>query len=248
MTGMTINVVMEYTNRQPGLNIAFTHDVDVEVKAELPNKLWTSAGPKTTYPVEPYGNGEAQYFHRVIKYPQNSARPLPQHPPASRTHTRRAHILRHTAICAVNIDFVDRGYAYALDANYLLTVFVKIIVLVGVAKTIMDAIVFYMLPNGVSIVLRNKRSELINRQRAFAELGMKAAISVANFNDLDVNGNGQVKLSDLVRVFGTLEHVNRAQAMQIAKTVIKQAGEHADEGINFAQVPLTPALNPSSPL
>ena len=39
---------------------------------------------------------------------------------------------------------------------------------------------------GVSTVLKNKRSEITNRERAFAELGLKAAISVETFNQMDV--------------------------------------------------------------
>ena len=62
-TGLTLNVVMEYSNRQPGLNLDFTHDVDVEVKVQVPNKLWTSTGPKTTYVVPPYGTAVGKYYH-----------------------------------------------------------------------------------------------------------------------------------------------------------------------------------------
>jgi len=214
-TGLTINVIMDYTNRQPGLNLAFSHDVDVTLRVEIPSKLWTSTGPRTTYPVQPYARNPSdvgRYYHRVIDYPQN-----------------------------VNVNFKDVGYAVALDANYLLTVFVKIIVLVGVAKTVMDFIVFNMLPNGVSTVLKNKREEVTNRQRAFAELGLKAAITVGQFNRLDDNNNGRLKLADLTKVFGSLEHVGPTEAMQIAKTVMKKAKAYSDgsddgkDGIDFGQ-------------
>ena len=220
-TGMTLNVRMEYSNRQPGLNLDFTQDVDVKVTVELPGKLWTSTGPKTAYPVLPskiYTCGSSgtaackgKFFHRVIDYPQN-----------------------------INLHFQDIGYAVALDFNYLLSVFVKIIVLVGVWKAIMDFVVFNLQPNGVSTVLKNKREEVTNRQRAFAELGLKAAISVGQFNRLDDNNNGRVKLADLTAVFGKLEHVDRSKAMQIAKTVMKSAKSYggagdATEGLNFGQ-------------
>jgi len=210
-TGLTLNVVMEYSNRQPGLNLDFTHDVDVEVKVRVPNKLWTSTGPKTTYVVQPYGTSVGKYYHRVIDYPQN-----------------------------INVNFQDIGYAVALDINYLISVAVNIIVLVGVWKAIMDFVVFNLQPNGVSTVLKNKREEVTNRQRAFAELGLKAAISVGQFNRLDDNNNGRVKLADLTAVFGKLEHVDRSKAMQIAKTVMKSAKSYGGtgdvtEGLNFGQ-------------
>ena len=210
-TGLTLNVVMEYSNFQPGLNLEFTHDVDVTVKVKVPNKLWTSTGPKTTYVVQPYGTSVGKYYHRVIDYPQN-----------------------------INVNFQDIGYAVALDINYLISVAVNIIVLVGVWKAIMDFVVFNLQPNGVSTVLKNKREEVTNRQRAFAELGLKAAIQVGQFNRLDDNNNGRVKLADLTAVFGKLEHVDRSKAMQIAKTVMKSAKSYggagdATEGLNFGQ-------------
>jgi len=105
---------------------------------------------------------------------------------------------------------------------------------VGVAKTIMDLIVFNMLPNGVSLVLKNKRSESTTRRLAFAELGMKAAISVNQFNRLDAEGQGVLTLTDLTKVFGTVEHVDRSQALQIAKTILKDK-KGGDDGIHFEE-------------
>ena len=84
---------------------------------------------------------------------------------------------------------------------------VNMVVLVSIAKTIMDFIVFNMLPNGVSKVLRNKRNERVTRAAAFAQLGMRSAISVSQFRALDEGEKGYLDMADLTRVFGLIEGV-----------------------------------------
>ena len=44
------------------------------------------------------------------------------------------------------------------------------VVLVGVAKIVTDFVVFYLLPDGVSEVMRNKRAEKVNKIQAFARM------------------------------------------------------------------------------
>jgi hypothetical protein len=93
----------------------------------------------------------------------------------------------------------------------------------GVVGLVFDAVIFSCLPNGISLVLSNKRCETTNRNRAFAELGLKAAISVNSFNELDKEKKGKIKLSELTRIFGSVEQVDQNQALMIAKTVFDHA-------------------------
>ena len=89
---------------------------------------------------------------------------------------------------------------------------VNMVVLMSIAKVIMDIIVFRLLPNGVSKVLRNKRSESVTRAAAFAQLGMRAAISVSQFRALDEGDKGYLDMADLTRVYGAVKEVQAARA------------------------------------
>ena len=50
---------------------------------------------------------------------------------------------------------------------------------------LMDAVAFYLLPNGISTVLQGKRSERISKRQTFAQLGLRAAIAVDWYYKLD---------------------------------------------------------------
>ena len=192
-TGMAISVMMDYTNRDSGeLIFALDQDVDVIVNVTLQARDWTSIGPKTFYPSYPVGADDAKQYHRVIRYPQD-----------------------------IEINFVARGYAYALNWVHLVETLIALVVLVGIATSIMDAIVFYIIP-GVSTVLRNKRDELTSRESAFRELGMRAALSVKQFHQINDGTPGDLNLIDLVKVFGEVEGVSRQRSMEIAKTILQK--------------------------
>ena len=152
---------------------------------------WASVGPTYFYPTYPSGEVGSQTFHSVLRYPQD-----------------------------IRIYFISTGYAYTFDTMKLITTIVDLVILAGLAKTIMDFIVFYCLPNGVSLVLRNKRAENTSRRQAFREMGMQAAMAVEQFNSLDVDKDQTLTLAELARVFGGVKEVDRDRAMMIAKTIM----------------------------
>ena len=192
-TGMAISVVMDYTNRHPGeLIVTLDQDIDVVVNVTLQARDWTSIGPNTFYPSYPVGADNAKRYHRVIRYPQD-----------------------------IEINFVARGYAYALNTVHLVETLIALVVLLGIATSIMDVVVFYMIP-GVSMVLRNKRDELTSRESAFRELGMRAALSVKQFHQINDGTPGDLNLTDLVKVFGEVEGVSRQRSLEIAKTILQK--------------------------
>ena len=69
---------------------------------------------------------------------------------------------------------------------------------------------------------------------AFQELGMKAAMAVSEFNNLDRQKAGRLSFPELVRVFGEVNNVNLSQAQMIARTIL---GEDTDPngGLTFQQ-------------
>jgi LSD1 subclass zinc finger protein len=204
-TGLRLIFEMTATNR-PYENqiVSFNYDVDVEIKVTIADEDWQSVGPQTFYPTYPVGPTGSQTFHRVVRYPQD-----------------------------LKINFVYNGYAYAFDNFKIITTIIDVIVLLSIAKTIMDFIVFYCLPNGVSLVLRNKRSEITTRQRAFMELGMISAVSVSQFAALDSDKDGTLNLAEIAKVFGSVQDVNRDQAMMIAKTILDVKGNQ--DGVGFEE-------------
>lgn len=66
---------------------------------------------------------------------------------------------------------------------------------------LMDAVAFYLLPNGISTVLQGKRSERISKRQTFAQLGLRAAIAVDWYYKLDKSQNGMITVADIVSVF-----------------------------------------------
>ena len=101
--------------------------------------------------------------------------------------------------------------------------------LLGIAKILTDFVCFYMLPGGISLVLRNKRAERVNRMSAFAQLGLKTALASKSFRDMGAsNGRRHIEIADLVSAFGDIDTVSKSQAMMIAQTVLN-AADRADE-------------------
>jgi LSD1 subclass zinc finger protein len=206
MTGLAIKIRMVYSNSRAFNMGPADRNVDVHMTATLDNPDapgWASVGPRTFYIDYPTGSPGSQYSHRVIQYPQD-----------------------------IILDFIPSGRAYAFDVVALVQAIIQAVVLMGVVKTLFDIIVFNMLPGGISLVLNNKRCETTSRNRAFAELGMKAAVSVNQFHKLDKNNRGTLDIPDLVRVFGGVEHVDEKKALMIAKTVF-QLADKDKQGINF---------------
>lgn len=90
-----------------------------------------------------------------------------------------------------------------------------------------------MLPHGLSTVLANKRAERVSKKQAFAQLGLRAAIGVQWFRQLDANDSGYINVPDLVSVFGNVSGVTKEQAFQIAQTIVRTADNSKDGKITF---------------
>lgn len=196
-TGMSITFNLDYTNR--GANeLILSNDFKVDATATVAissEGSWASVGPTTFYPTYPLGAVGAETYHRVIRYPQD-----------------------------IEINFAYTGYAYALNWTHLIETIVDVVVIFGIVKTLINMVIFFLLPNGLSTILKNKRDEQVSRETAFREMGMKACISVNQFNRISGQTEGDnVNLKDLTKVFGTVEGVNRDKAMKIAKTIIGKA-------------------------
>jgi LSD1 subclass zinc finger protein len=190
-TGVMLEVDMEYSNREGAELVIGNKDVNVKISVHAKPHNWVSVGPSYFYPTYPTGPPGQQTFHSVVRYPQD-----------------------------IYVQFKVKGYAYGFNPMFFMQSLVVIFVSLGVVGIFVDTIVFYLLPNGVSLVLRNKRSEYTSRIAAFQEMGMKAAISVGQFARMDEDKTGALNLAQLTKVFGKVNEVDRERAMQIAKTIL----------------------------
>ena len=126
----------------------------------------------------------------------------------------------------VLIQFRPSGLIYGFSFDFFLLVVIEALILTSLARTVTDFICFYMLPEGTSTVLRNKRAERVNKINTFAQMGLQAAILSKSFRSLDVDHKGYLEVKDLVGVFGSVESISKETALQLAQTVLKVGDKH----------------------
>ena len=96
------------------------------------------------------------------------------------------------------------GLLYAANTRYLLLVALAIFASLKFVDVVMDVIVKFCIPGGVSRLMKAKKSEIVSKDDEDRELGMKAALAAAAFGKFDPDGNGLVEMEDLVRVFAKM--------------------------------------------
>ena len=205
-TGLSLIFDLHYTNRESGEVIFWDQAVDATVTVENETTTWASVGPTASYSVFPEGAEGNQTYHRVIRYPQD-----------------------------VKIKFVARGFVYAFDPATLIQTFIVLAVTLGVARTIMDFILFRLIPAFLPgmIILANKREERITRRSVFMEVGMEAAVGARQFKNLDDDEDGKLSLTDLTKVFGALPEVDKNRALMISKTILGHRKAKSGSGVDF---------------
>merc|ERR1719326_974149 len=69
-TGMTLEFIIHYTNREESeLVLGLNKVVEATVEVKLASDLWASVGPSTYFPVYPSGAIGDETYHRVLRYP-----------------------------------------------------------------------------------------------------------------------------------------------------------------------------------
>ena len=133
------------------------------------------------------------------------------------------------------MEFQVKGKIHVFDAWHILLEVVATIVLLNACSSITNIVAFYIIPNGVSTTLRTKRNEWVNRRGVFAEMGIKAAVAVNSFNQIDKGKDGRLIFKDLVQVFGAAPDVSYEKASQIAKCVLADAAKDPEQGLSFTE-------------
>jgi hypothetical protein len=145
-TGIRINVDLLYTNRkgyyEDDFNLAplLAPNVTARFNATQVRMGWAGEGPKSENIEMPIVDADGVETTSVL------------------TRYRQGVVLV----------FRPSGKIYSFSWTHLLSTVINGVVLVGIAKVITDFVVFYLLPDGVSEVMRNKRAEKVNKIQAFA--------------------------------------------------------------------------------
>ena len=105
--------------------------------------------------------------------------------------------------------FRAAGAVYAFSWQYFINEVLAGYLFLAIAVFVADLVAFNLLPNGVSTVLRAKRAEKVSRMHTFAQLGLKAAVAVKQFQTLDTENRGYLEVKELVAAFGSIPQVSK---------------------------------------
>ena len=91
-----------------------------------------------------------------------------------------------------------------------------------------------------SVVLRNKRCELVSKKSEFAEIGMKAALAAATYPKFDRFCDGTIEAEDIARAFAHVDGIPWETAFMVARNILADADSDPSvdgepKGLNFVE-------------
>jgi hypothetical protein len=202
-TGMSLTVDLKYSNLQSGglLNDGQTapiRNANVDATLAVSDEAgWAGSGPVV-------------FYSEPLRFDAQGTQSL-------------AKMTRHRQ--GVVVSFRSAGQVYAFYWQYFINELLAGYLFLAIAVYIADFVAFYLLPNGVSTVLRAKRAEKVSRMLTFAQLGLKAAVAVKQFQTLDTDNRGYLEVRELVAAFGTIPQVTKENALLMAQSVMRQMTE-----------------------
>ena len=212
-TGAKVKIEIEYSNVDPvsGRAVVGKKDVHANVRSTHEGGTWNSAGVEKTW----------------VRYPT-----LPRHTPQEYHLVER---WRH----GIQFQFTTTGRIFEFNFFYLLSVVLSGLVMLKFANTLTDLYAFNCL-GAESVVLRNKRCELVSKKSEFAEIGMKAALAAATYPKFDRFCDGTIEAEDIARAFASVEGVSWEQAFMIARNILAAADSEPSlngepKGLNFVE-------------
>ena len=121
----------------------------------------------------------------------------------------------------------------------MLSVVLSGLVMVKFANNVANFYAFNCL-GAESVVLRNKRCELVSKKSEFAEIGMKAALAAATYPKFDRFCDGTIEAEDIARAFANVEGVPWETAFMIARNILCDADTEPAlpgevKGLNFIE-------------
>mmetsp|Transcript_46439 Transcript_46439/g.121885 ORF Transcript_46439/g.121885 Transcript_46439/m.121885 type:complete len:845 (-) Transcript_46439:145-2679(-) len=212
-TGATIGIEIEYSNIDPATNRAVIGNMNVHanVRFTAESGTWTSAGVEKFWVIFPaLPRDTPQEYHLVERW-------------------------RH----GIRFQFSTTGRIHKFDWLNLLTVVLSGLVMLKFANTAADFYAFFCL-GAESVVLRNKRCELVSKKSEFAEIGMKAALAATTYPKFDRYCDGTIEAEDIARAFASVEGISWEVAFMIARNILQDADSEPSldgepKGLNFVE-------------
>ena len=212
-TGAKVNVEIEYSNIDPVTGRAVPGKTSVHANVRLAQEAgtWTSAGVEKTW----------------VRFPE-LPRDIPQ----------RYHLVERWKQ-GVRFQFTTTGRIHKFDWFFLLGVVLSGLVMLKFANTATNFYAFNCL-GAESVVLRNKRCELVSKKSEFAEIGMKAALAAATYPKFDRYCDGTIEAEDIARAFAHVDGVPWETAFMIARNILADADNEPSvdgepRGLNFVE-------------
>ena len=202
-TGVSLRVDVVYSNidEETGRAVIGKRSVHATINVSAAASTWTQDGQDSNWIV------------------------LPRRP---RSTPSEMHLVERKRM-GVLVQFHVSGKIFKFSLPVVVQVVVSAVVMIGAAKLLADAVAFYLLPNGQSTVLRNKRQEMVSKRSEFAEIGMKAALAARFYRSFDPDNNGSIEPVDIVRAFAQVVRsdgepwVSWEQAHAIAHMILDDA-------------------------
>ena len=207
-TGIRVNVYIDYDNlNKDGNAETYNKNVKAKVTTRADVGRWAGPGGRVDYTKPRTGARNKQSWKLTSKYYQG-----------------------------IIFDFHPTGHIYQLDGHFLLNTLIGGFVMLGLCNIVSDLVAFYLLPNGQSTILRNKRAEKVSKKSEYAEYGLKTALHAATFGAFDKNSNGLVYKSDLMRVFAKVPSITAEQAHSITTMIFKSADKDRSTDLEQADI------------
>jgi len=215
-TGVRIEIGLHYNNRddktrRPGL-ARNPSEVQQGMKAYAhigsPSLGWSTIGPTPSFREHPVGpDGNATYV-KVSQYNM-----------------------------VVLINFTSTGKVFRFKFHEFLVALIGAVVLIEIARSFTDAITLYSMytwgKDGFQLapssqVMFKKKFERVSLEHALSMQGLRAAIGLKVFQQLDHDNDGVITKKDLKHVLS--EQINPLAAQRIAHAIM-QVGDDDDDGV-----------------
>ena len=212
-TGAKVNIEIEYSNIDPetGRAVPGKLSVHANVRTTQEGGTWTSAGVEKFWVQYPMlPRSTPQEYHLVERWKQG-----------------------------VRFQFTTTGRIHKFDWFFLLSVVLSGLVMLKFANTATNFYAFNCL-GAESVILRNKRCELVSKKGEFAEIGMKAALAATTYPKFDRFCDGTIEAEDIARAFAHVEGVPWETAFMIARNILADADSEPSvggepKGLNFVE-------------